>query len=173
MTSDPHVPEHRVNSVAALEALIGAHVIGEVPEVFWEDSHGHFQFATRDEVKAAVADPYYQQFLPAVDWTQTVIREVKIYMPYCSDPATVWQVVEKAADVHGPLSLGRKQGRWSAAFGRNAKSEARSATVAICVAALEAAGIRIAIDHDRIDAELSRASRSDREPDLSEGEPTR
>ena len=173
MTSDPHVPEHRVNSVAALEALIGAHVIGEVPEVFWEDSHGHFQFATRDEVKAAVADPYYQQFLPAVDWTHTVIREVKVYRPYCSDPATVWQVVEKAADMHGPLSLGRKQGRWSASFGKNAKADARMAAVAICVAALEAAGIRIAIDHDRIDAELSRACGSDADADSSEGGPSR
>ena len=165
MNIDSHVPENRVTSVAALEALVGAHVIGEVPEVFWEDSHGHFQFATRDEVKAAVADPYYQQFLPAVDWTHTVIREVKVYRPYCSDPATVWRVVEKAAEVHGPLSLGRKQGLWSASFGENAKADARMATVAICLAALEAGGIRVAINHNRIDAELSRPRGPDEERD--------
>ena len=173
MTSDSQVPENRVTSVAALEALVGAHVIGEVPEVLWEDSHGHFQFATRDEVKAAVADPYYQQFLPAVDWTRTVIREVKVYKPYCSDPATVWRVVEKAAQVYGPLSLGHKQGRWWASFGKNAKADARMATVAICLAALEAGGIPVAVDHDRIDAELSRARSADEVADLPGDDPLR
>lgn len=171
MTSDSHVPENRVTSVAALEALVGAHVIGEVPEVFWEDSHGHFQFATRDEVKAAVADPYYQRFLPAVDWTRTVIREVKVYQPYCSDPATVWQVVEKTAEVHGPLLIGRRHGRWSASFGKNARAEARVAAVAICLAALEAKGIRVALDSDRIDAELSRAGGAVGNPASPESKP--
>ena len=166
MTSDPHAPDDRVNSVAALEVLVGSRVIGEVPEIYWEDSHGHFQFGTEEEVKAAVTDPYYQQFLPAVDWTQTVIREVQVYKPYCSDPAAAWLVIEKTAGAHGPLSLGRKQGRWSASFGKFAKREARTAAVAICLAALEAGGVRIAIDHDRIDAELNRPRGSDEDSAL-------
>ena len=90
----------RVTSVAELECLVGAHVMGEVPEIYWGDSHGHFQFGTEDEARAAVADPYYQQFLPAVDWSGTVIRKVQVYRPYCSDPATVWLVVEKASEAH-------------------------------------------------------------------------
>ena len=173
MTSDPHAPDDRVNSVAALEVLVGSRVIGEVPEIYWEDSHGHFQFGTEEEVKAAVTDPYYQQFLPAVDWTQTVIREVQVYKPYCSDPAAAWLVIEKTAGAHGPLSLGRKQGRWSASFGKFAKREARTAAVAICLAALEAGGVRIAIDHDRIDAELNRPRGSDEDSESQAGGPSR
>ena len=128
------------------------------------DSHGHFQFETEDEAKAAVNDPYYQQFLPVVDWSQTVIEEVQVYRPYCSDSAAVWQLVGQASEKHGPLSIARKQGRWWAAFGRSAKKDARTAPVAICLAALEAAGFRIEIDHDRVDSELGRAQGSDVAP---------
>ena len=53
-----------VNSIATLESLVGARIVGEVPEVDWADSHGHFQFETEAEAQAAVHDPYYQQFLP-------------------------------------------------------------------------------------------------------------
>ena len=83
MTSDSRVPEHRVMSVAALEALTGAEVIGEIPEVFWEDSHGHFQFVTKEEVEAAVADPYCQQFLPAVDFFPAHGARVRTEVSVC------------------------------------------------------------------------------------------
>lgn len=159
----------RVTSVAELERFVGVHVMAEVPESYWEDSHGHFQFASEDEAKAAVSDPYYQQFLPAVDWSRTVIRKVQVYRPYCSDPAAVWPVVEKASEAHGPLSLGRKHGRWWAAFGKAARKEARMASVAICLAALEAGGVGVEIDHDRIDAELSRAPESDEAAPVMQG----
>ena len=160
---------NRVTSVAELEWLVGTHVTGEVPEIYWEDSHGHFQFGTEDEAKAAVADPYYQQFLPAVDWSRTVIRKVQVYKPYCSDTAAFWQVVEKASEAHGPLSLGRRHGRWSAAFGKGAKKDARMASVAICLAALDVRGVLIEIDHDRIDAELSRSRGNGETPPEPDG----
>jgi hypothetical protein len=147
-----------VNTVAEIEALVGACVTGEMPEVFWEDSHGHFQFSSEGEARAAVGDPYYQQFLPEVDWSQTVVRQVSVFRPYCSNPATVWLVVEKASEKYGPLSLERRHGRWRASFGKSAKAEARIAAVAICLAALSAAGVAVDVDHDRIDAELSRPS---------------
>jgi hypothetical protein len=146
----------RIASVAMLESLVGSRIVGEVPEVYWADSHGHFQFDTEEEARAAVNDPYYQQFLPVVDWSTTVIEEVRVYRPYCSDCASIWRLVEKAADSHGPLAIVRKRGRWWAAFGRHGKRDARTAPVAVCLAALEAAGIAVEIDHDRIDFDLGR-----------------
>lgn len=147
---------HRVNSAAELETLIGTHVTDEVPEVFWADSHGHFQFATESEARDAVNDPYYQGFLPDVDWAQTLITKVNVYRSYCSDPAVLWQMIEKASERHGPLSVAKKQGRWWASFGNGGKKEARTAAVAICLAALDAAGVAVEIHHDRVDADLSR-----------------
>jgi hypothetical protein len=156
MSSEPESATHRVNSASDIEMLIGIHVTGEVPEVFWTDSHGHFQFMTEIEAKAAMTDPYYQQFLPDVDWTQMVIRKVIVYRPCCSDTAALWQVMEKACERHGILSLARKQGRWWAGFGTSGKKDARTAAVAVCLAALHAAGVAVEINHDRVDAELNR-----------------
>jgi len=157
MSNDSHHSTPRVNSPAELDCLIGIHITGEVPEVLWADSHGHFEFSSEAEAREAVADPYFQQFLPDVDWTQTVIHRVDVYRPYCSDPAVLWQVVEKAAQKCGALSVTRKQGRWWAVFGKGEKKSARTAAVAICHAALDAAGVAVEINHDRVDAGLSRA----------------
>jgi hypothetical protein len=132
-------------------------VTGETPEVVWADSHGHFEFASEAEARDAMRDPYFQQFLPDVDWTQTVIERVDVYRSYCSDAAVLWQVVEKAAEKSGTLSVLRKQGRWWASFGKGPKMGARTVGVAVCLAALSAAGVEVEIDHDRVDAELSRA----------------
>lgn len=145
----------RVSSVADLETLVGIHVTGEVPEVYWADSHGHFLFVSEREAREAVSDPYYQQFLPDVDWTQTVIREVNIYRSYCSDPAALWQVVEKTSERHGALTVAKKQGRWRASFGSAGSKDARTAAVAVCLAALRTAGLDVDINHDRVDADLS------------------
>jgi hypothetical protein len=145
----------RVSSAAELDALVGKHVTQEQPEIFWEDSHGHFQFDTEEEARQALRDPYYQRFLPDVDWTRTLVREVHAYRPYCADPMQVWLVAEKAAATHGPLIIWREQGRWQAAFGTHPKVEARTAPVAICLAALRAAGLLIEINHDRVDTQVS------------------
>jgi len=156
MSTDSRHSTVRVHSPAELDALIGVHVTGEMPEVSWGDSHGHFQFASEQEARDAVCDPYYQQFLPEVDWSQTVIEQRHVYRAYCSDPAVLWQVVEKASEKHGPLSVFRKQGRWWAAFGKGEKIAARTVAVAICLAALGAAGVLVDLDQDRLDADLSR-----------------
>ena len=132
MSTETSSPAQRVNSATDLETLIGMHVTGETPEVFWADSHGHFQFATETEAREAMSDPYYQQFLPDVDWAQTVIRKVNVYRPCCSDPAVLWSVIEKASERHGALSVVKKQGRWWASFGSGGKKDARTAPVAVC-----------------------------------------
>lgn len=169
MASESEPSTQRVSLAADLEALVGMHVTGELPDVFWADSHGHFQFATEHEARDAMNDPYYQQFLPDVDWTQTVIRKVNVYRPYCSDPAALWKVIEKASERHGPLSVVKKQGRWWASFGKAGTLDARTAAVAICLAALDAAGVGVEINHDRMDADLSRKPEAEEEkspPDL-------
>ncbi len=145
----------RVNTVAGLETLVGIHVTGEVPEVYWADSHSNFLFVSEREAREAVSDPYYQQFLPDVDWTQTAIREVNIYRSYCSDPAALWLVIEKTSERYGALNVVKKQGRWRASFGGTGGKEARTAAVAVCLAALRAADLDVDIDHDRVDADLS------------------
>ena len=145
----------RIASIAELDALIGVHVAGETPEVYWEDSHGHFQFATEAEALRAITDPYYQQFLPDVDWSKTVVREVRIYSPYCSDASAVWSAVEKASAAHGPLLIWREHGRWHSAFGSNADAEARTPNVAICLAALTACKLKFDVNHDRIDSQIN------------------
>ncbi len=155
MPSESAQPVHRASSVSELETLIGTHVTHETPEVFWVDSHGLFQFATELEALAALKDPYFQQFLPDVDWSQTVVRKVSIYRHCCTEAAALWQMVEKASTTHGALSLQRNHGRWWAGFGKAAKKDARTAPVAICLAALEAEKIAVEINHDRVDAELN------------------
>ncbi len=157
MPSEPSQPVHKVSSVPELESLVGIHVTHETPEVFWVDSHGLFQFATELEALAALKDPYFQQFLPDVDWSQTVIRKVSIYSHCCTDAAALWHMVEKAGATHGELSLMRSHGRWWAGFGKAVKKDARTAPVAICLAALAAEKIAVEINHDRVDAEISRA----------------
>ena len=107
MSDAPKIPV-KVSSPAELDMLVGVHVTGEEPETFWADSHGHFQFATEAEARDALGDPYYQQFLPDVDWSQTVIRQVQIYRAYCSDPAALWLAIERAAEKHGALGIFRR-----------------------------------------------------------------
>jgi len=156
MSGDPNPSIFRVNSAADLDALIGIHVTHEPPEVFWADSNGVFQFMTESEAREAASDPYYQQFLPDVDWTQTEIRKVSVYRPCCSDTAMLWHVIEKASEQYGPLSVAKKQGRWWAGFASGKKMDARTPVVAVCLAALDASGIKVQVDHDRVDAELNR-----------------
>jgi hypothetical protein len=144
----------RISTAVELDTLVGQRVTGEDPEVFWEDSHGQFQFETEAEARQALMDPYYQRFLPDVDWSRTVVREVRAYRPYCADPAYIWTVVEKASAQWGPMFTWREHGRWRAAFGSHPPADARTAPVAICLAALRAAGVIFDANHDRIDAQV-------------------
>jgi hypothetical protein len=145
----------RISSAAELDTAVGMHVTHETPEVFWEDSHGQFQFDSEEEARRALMDPYYQRFLPEVDWSKTLIREVRAYRAYCADSTLVWIVVEKASAIHGPLALWRENVRWRAAFGPNLAASARTAPAAICLASLRACGFALEVQHDRIDAQIS------------------
>lgn len=149
---------HRITCLSELNMLVGTYVTGERPETFWEDSHGYFQFHTEMEARRALSDPYYQRFLPNVDWSCTVIREVRIYRPYASDAVANWQMVEHAVRSHGPVVIWKQGGRWHAAFGTYPPGDGRVPMIAICLAALRACGMELQVDHDRIDAEVSNAT---------------
>jgi hypothetical protein len=144
----------RVKSLAELDALVGEHVMRERPEVYWEDSHGYFQFHSEVEARQALKDPYYQRFLPALDWSKTIIREVRIYPRYSAEPAVNWRLAERAIGEFGPMLVWRETGRWHAAFGSFSDAEARNPMVAVCLGALSARSLRLQVDHDALDAEF-------------------
>ena len=150
MKSEPQ----RITSLAELDALVGRYVTEEVPETYWEDSHGYFQFHSEVEARRAISDPYYQRFLSEVDWSQTLVHEVQVFRQYSADSEANWSLCEKAILRFGPARLSRESGRWHASFGTSPVAEARTPTIAICLAALRAAGIHLLVDHDRIDFQL-------------------
>lgn len=152
----------RISSLAELDALIGEYVLGEKPLIHWEDSHGYFQFHSEVEARQALSDPYFQRFLPPVDWARTAIREVREFRPYSSDGAANWRVAEASISKFGPMVVAREGGRWRTTFGSCPHGEAKHPTVSLCLAALVARGIRVLVNQDRIDAELERGVRVER-----------
>ena len=144
----------RVTTLAELDALVGEHIAMETPEVHWEDSHGTFQFDTEAQAQNAIRDPYYQNFLPDVDWTATRVRQVRIYRPCTTDPVPFWRMVATASEHYGTLALTRERGQWCASFGRGTESRAHSAQIAVCLAALSAKGVKVDLDHSRIERQL-------------------
>jgi hypothetical protein len=147
----------RVRSLAELDALVGEHVVCEKPECYWEDCHGYFQFHSELEAREALKDPYYQKFLPPLDWARTVIREVRVYRKYTAEPTANWLLAERAIGEFGPMLVWRESGRWHAAFGTFPDADARSPLVAVCLASLSARGLRFEVDHNALDTQLRRA----------------
>jgi hypothetical protein len=135
----------RINSLIDLDGLIGEHVTGETPETHWEDSNSLFRFDTEEEASEAIRNPYYQLFVPDVDWTDAQILRVQHYRPYSSDISAAWEVVEQLSEAR-PLQLRREQQQWLAAFGTAEPVSAPSAAIAICLAALRIRGIEVDLD---------------------------
>jgi len=140
----------RIRSLSELDAVVGECVIEETPSVHWEDSQGFFQFDSEEEAFRSRGDPYFQLFLPDLDWSQTVFVEVKSYQPYSSDPVSAIKVVEKLAGQGKKLTLDRNAGRWIAKFETASSAAAWSLPVAICAAGLIAIGIAFEIDPDMV-----------------------
>lgn len=140
-----------VTSLSELDALVGEFVMQEQPEVHWEDSHGTFQFSTEEEARRAIGDPYYQNFLPDVDWGATIVRQVRIFRSYTTDTTAFWHVVTVMAGQAGSLELTRKLGQWWAVFGAGTEAQAHSPQIAVCLAALTAKGIKPVVDHARLE----------------------
>lgn len=140
----------RIATLRELDALVGEHLAGEVPEVYWEDAHAVFRFETEYEAVEAMRKLKEQMNLPKVDWKSMEITQVKSYRPYSSDMAVAWSVIEKINTSLHPLQMYRDKGHWHAAFGDERVSIALNPAVAICLAGLMAIGIEVDVDRDRI-----------------------
>ena len=130
----------RVASLSQIDALVGDCVMGEPPEVAWQDSYGLFRFNSRLEAEEAIHNSYYQLFRPDLDWDHATIEEVRRFPPYCSDLMAAWSVVEFLTTECRQTEIRRQGDVWRAAF---SGSEAFAATpaMAICLAALRTRGI--------------------------------
>ena len=140
----------RVNTLRELDALVGGHLTGEVPEVYWEDAHAVLRFETEQEALEALERLKAQPTLPKVNWDLVKVTQIKSYRPYSSEIAMAWSVVEKIASAECGLRIRREKGLWHVSFGNRGETVARSAPVAICVAALHASGIEVLFDPDSI-----------------------
>lgn len=138
----------RVESLDALDALVGRYITGEKPQVHWEDSHAHMRFESADEALEALREPYFQQFIPASVRASTVLREVQTFSPCSSDLAAAWQVVEKVATPRQSLGIWRDRDSWCASFGAFPAVSARTAPAAICLAALRVRGLEVALSEE-------------------------
>lgn len=140
----------RVETLRELDALVGEHIIGETPEVYWEDAHSFFRFESEDEAFVTLKKFAKQLNLPTVDWESMEVVEVKSYQPYSNNIATAWMVAEKLAAQELPMKIWRERGMWRAVFGDGAVATALSAPVAICAAALWTKGVEVTADLDRL-----------------------
>ncbi|MGC3988095.1 MAG: hypothetical protein QM796_00140 [Chthoniobacteraceae bacterium] len=104
-----------------------------------------FSFTTEVEARNALRDPYYNRFLPDVDWSQTMIRRIKTYRPYTTNPHRLARG-GKADSPCGPIRITRVAGTWMAAFGDRPGSRSRSICVAICIAALSSVGHEVTLE---------------------------
>lgn len=140
----------RINTLRELDALVGEYITGEVPEIYWEDAHAVFRFETEAEAMEAMKNLRSQPQLPKVDWESIKIKEVKSYKTYSADIANAWVVVEKISSPANYLHLRREKGLWLVSFGNHNETVARSAPVAICIAALRAMVFDVDCDPDRL-----------------------
>jgi hypothetical protein len=133
-----------IRALEDLDALVSEHVMGERPAVHWEDSYAHFQFESLDEALEAMRDPVFKEFIPAEQRNSLVVEEVKEFRPYSSQLGLAWEVIERLGAEN--VRIERAGESWRVAFGRVGESEAATAAVAICVAALRARGLDVVVE---------------------------
>ena len=135
-----HTGRIRIASLSQLDALVGEHVMGDPPEVAWQDSYGLFHFTSRHEAEEAINNSYYRLFRPDLDWDTATIEEVRRFHPYSSDLAAAWEVVERIGAQSRQTEIRRQGDFWRAAFS-GTEAIATTPAMAICLAALRARGI--------------------------------
>jgi hypothetical protein len=145
MRNDALLQRVRVASLRELDALVGSRLTHEVPLTQWEDSRTEFLFPTLEEAIEAMEDPHVRQFAPEGSDT-SVLTEVKEFRRYTSDLDAAWDVVDQLSDHADALQVHRRGTCWVAGFGDGPKVEARTAPLAICMAALLARGIVVDLD---------------------------
>ena len=148
MRNDEDKERVRIASLAELDALVGTRLTGETPRTHWEDGHTRFVFSSVEEAIEALRDPYYRHFMPADVNATTVLTEVKEFRRYSSDLNAAWDVVELVSRPTLPLQVRCAEHGWVASFGQSHTVAARTAPMAICIAALLARGITVEFDDE-------------------------
>lgn len=141
--NDSVAAQVRISNLRELDALVGKYLTGDQPKVFWEDSHSYLRFESLEEALDTLGDPYFQRCFPDGVRLDNELSEVFEFRAYSSDMTLAWEVVERLTGVDHPMVMRREKGRWVASFGDGPSARARSAPVAICLAALQARGIAV------------------------------
>ncbi len=141
----------KVESLSALDALVGRYITGEQSQIHWEDSHAHMRFDSANEALEALREPYFQQFIPASVRATTVLREVQEFLPYSSDLEVSWQVIERVATPRQNFRIWRDRRSLCAAFGDFPAVSARTGPIAICLAALRVRGLEVGLSEESDD----------------------
>jgi hypothetical protein len=141
--NDSIAAQVRISSLRELDALVGKYLTGDQPKTFWEDSHSYLRFESLEEALDTLGDPYFQRCFPDGVRLDNELSEVFEFRAYSSDMTLAWEVVERLTGVDHPMVVRREKGKWVASFGDGPSARARSAPVAICLAALQARGIDV------------------------------
>ncbi len=136
----------QVEVLAEVDALVGEHVMHDLPEIYWQDSYANLRFDSAREALEAMRDPYFQLFIPEGERSGTVLAEVRAFPPYSASLEDSLEVISRLSRDGLLFHLRKANGRWGAAFGRNAEICADAAPLAICLAALRAKGIEVQVD---------------------------
>lgn len=147
--NDSITAQVRIATLRELDALVGKYLTGDAPKTFWEDSHSYLRFDSIEEALSTLGDPYFQRCFPDGVRLDNELSEVFEFRAYSSDMTLAWEVVERLTGVDHPMVMRREKGRWVASFGDGPSARARSAPVAICLAALLARGIAVDFVPDR------------------------
>ena len=129
-----------VASLSQLDEMVGELVMGNCPEVAWQDSYGLFLFSSRLEAEEAINNNYYRLFRPDLDWENATVQEVRHFPLYSLDLGAAWSVVERLSAENKPAEIRRQGEIWRAAFS-GTEAFAHTPALAICLAALRALGI--------------------------------
>lgn len=143
MRKEPAKERVRVGTLQELNAIVGRFLTGESPQTHWEDSHSQLQFDSIEEALEALREPYFQKFIPEDARAKTFLREVQEFRDYSSDLATAWELVEKLSNGKDSLHIRLEGERWRAAFGESEAVVAKTAPIAICLAALRHRGVEV------------------------------
>ncbi len=143
MRTDPNMERLRIASLKELDALVGKYLTKEAPQIFWEEQEVCLRFDSVEEALEAMRDPYFQEFIPKDARSHSSLTEVQEFRAYSSDLSLAWEVVAQLSGDADGFHVRRENGVWLAAFGKRPPSISRSATIAICLAALLARGIEV------------------------------
>ena len=132
-----------MSSLTELDALVGKHLTGENPLVYWINTQTEFQFDSVEEALDAMSDPFFRQLQDRENAPTTVLMEVRVFRRYSAELSVAWEIVELLSHCLEALLIRRDGKSWEAAFGDREYSSAPTPPAAICLAALRTRGVEV------------------------------